>query len=133
MLLFISMLNTPHNIISKQLVAFLHILLTHWWKTYDACHSDLLSNVGKNVSRAGVRTKKPWIDSSLRYRLNFHTNKQANTGLYFKRENVLEKQSQVIFVCMGNINSMISVTLMSIIPRESLMKSVHQWNRTGTI
>ena len=37
---WLSSISTPHNILSKQLAAFQHRLLAHWWKTSNACHSD---------------------------------------------------------------------------------------------
>ena len=65
--------STSYNISSKQLAAFPHRLIAHWWKTNDACHNDFLSNVRKKVGRAGVRFQNPWIDSPHRYRLSYRS------------------------------------------------------------
>ena len=64
--------STPHNILSKQLAAFPHRLLKcplvkdEWRKSQWLC-----LNVGKNVGRAGIRTRNTWIESPRRYRLSY--------------------------------------------------------------
>ena len=37
---WLSHTSTSYNIPSKQLAAFPHRLIAHWWKTNDACHND---------------------------------------------------------------------------------------------
>ena len=37
---WLSHTSNTHNNLSKQLAAFPHRLLAHWWKTNDACHND---------------------------------------------------------------------------------------------
>ena len=64
--------STPHNIFSKQLAAFPQRLLNSPLVKDEWRMSQwLLSNVGKNVGRAGIRTHNPWIDSPRRYRLSY--------------------------------------------------------------
>ena len=54
--------SSPHNRLSKQLAAFLHRPLAHWRKMNDACPSDFLSNVRKNVGKARVWTHNHWFE-----------------------------------------------------------------------
>ena len=64
--------STPHNILSKQLAAFPHRLLNSPLVNNEWRRSQwLLSNVWKNVGRAGIQTHNPWIDSPRCYRLSY--------------------------------------------------------------
>ena len=70
--------STPHNKLPKQLAVFPHRLsplvedewrMSHW----------LLSIIGKNVVRAGIRTHNPWIDSPRHYRLSYRGSAETLT------------------------------------------------------
>ena len=69
---WLSNTSTPHTILSKQLAAFPQRLLNSPLVKYELRRSQwLLSNVGKNVGRAGILTHNPWIDSPRRYQLSY--------------------------------------------------------------
>ena len=62
--------STPRNNLPKQLAAFPH-RLSPFVKDEWRMSQWLLSNVGKKVEGAGIRTHNPWIDSPRRYRLSY--------------------------------------------------------------
>ena len=69
-----------HISLSKQLAAFTHRLLAHWWKRYEAFGIDFCQKSEQNVGQAGVPTHNPWTDSLCFYRL---TNKTLNSDNLF--------------------------------------------------
>ena len=60
---WLSHTNTPHTNLSKQLAAFPHGFLAHWWKTNDACRIDFL-DVGQ---AGGLELTIPELTSPRRY------------------------------------------------------------------
>ena len=75
---WLSNINTPHTSLSKRLSAFTYTLLDQLVKDEWFMSHWLLSNVGKNVGRAVVRTQYPWVDSPPRYRLTYRV---VNPGI----------------------------------------------------
>ena len=67
---WLSHTSTQHSILYKQLAAFPHRLLAHWWKT-NVTVTFVKHRKELMLADAGIRTHNPCIDSLCRYRLSY--------------------------------------------------------------
>ena len=56
---WLSHARTSNNNLSKQLTAFPHSLIAHWWKTNDACHNDFCQTSEGMLAELGFELTTP--------------------------------------------------------------------------
>ena len=56
---WLSHTNTSYNILSKQLAAFPHKLIAHWWKTNVVCHNDFYQTSERMLAKLGFKLTTP--------------------------------------------------------------------------